>query len=193
MKTNLQTYQRQTSPASEPLSLSEVKKHLRLDDSCTDEDDFLNSLITVARESVENYTNLLIGSQKWVMYQDFVAEQIELNKLPVISIDSFEYIDEDGDTQTMSDFTTIHEDIESYPARLQIEELPDLYEYGYNKVIINFTAGLIDIPKALTQAMLLMIGHWYENRQDVVTGTQVNEVPETSKFLMDSYIYYELR
>jgi hypothetical protein len=39
--------------------------------------------------------------------------------------------------------------------------------------------------------MYLIIGHWYENRQDVVTGTQVNEVPQASQYLMEQYKVYE--
>jgi len=44
-----------------------------------------------------------------------------------------------------------------------------------------------DVPQAIKEAVLLTVGHWYQNRQSVVTGTQVNEVPMTSKYLLDQY------
>ncbi|MFK5282359.1 head-tail connector protein [Lacticaseibacillus paracasei] len=39
----------------------------------------------------------------------------------------------------------------------------------------------------MKQAMYLMIGHYYANRQDVVTGTQVNEMPQASELLLQPY------
>jgi hypothetical protein len=43
------------------------------------------------------------------------------------------------------------------------------------------------VPLPIKQAMYLIIGHLYENRQDVVTGTQVHEIPDSSKYLLESY------
>ena len=59
-----------------------------------------------------------------------------------------------------------------------------------NALQINFTCGYgsaSDVPAAIKQAMLLMIGHLFANRQDVVTGTQVNEVPQNSIDLLYPY------
>ena len=39
----------------------------------------------------------------------------------------------------------------------------------------------------IIQAVYLTIGHWYENRQSVIVGRQVNEMPMTSKYLLDQY------
>jgi uncharacterized phiE125 gp8 family phage protein len=188
-----QTYRLKTAPITEPLVLSELKIHLRLDAACTDEDVYLSSLITVARQMVEKYTSTLLGSQVWELSMDAADYSFEINKLPVISIDEYKYIDENNVSKDMSAFTTVYEDLKSYPARIRTEDVPSIYDFGFNQISLEFTAGLVIIPDALKQAMLLIIGHLYENRQDVVTGTQVNKVPETSQYLMAPYVYNEFR
>ena len=40
-----------------------------------------------------------------------------------------------------------------------------------------------DVPDGILQGMLLMIGHLYENRQAVITGTIATELPMTTRSL----------
>jgi len=35
--------------------------------------------------------------------------------------------------------------------------------------------------------MLLIIGHLYENREDVISGKTITEIPMGSRFLLDPY------
>ena len=142
---------------------------------------------------VENYTGQSLGSQVWYCYQDRLHFTTELIKLPIISLDAFTYLDADNVSQTMASFTTVHTDLVSKPARVEVEDIPDLYDHGFNQVTFEITVGYAVIPDPLIQAITMMCGHWYENRQDVVTGTQVNEMPEASKYLMNPYVYYEFR
>src|SRR5580765_8015305 len=51
------------APAAEPLTLSEVKAHLRID--TTDEDAYLTTLITVARMRCEGATRRALITQTW--------------------------------------------------------------------------------------------------------------------------------
>jgi len=51
------------------------------------------------------------------------------------------------------------------------------YKAGYG-------AKRSDVPEQARQAMLLMIGDWYSNRESVVVGTITSEVPNTAKALM---------
>ena len=55
-------------------------------------------------------------------------------------------------------------------------------------VEVVYEAGFTELPKALRQAMLLMIGHWYTNRETVITGsTTAVEVPLAARTLMNQY------
>lgn len=59
-----------TAPASEPVSLSEVKAWARIDGS--DEDALLTSLIGAARESVEQYLRRSLITQTWKLTLDMI-------------------------------------------------------------------------------------------------------------------------
>ena len=52
----------------------------------------------------------------------------------------------------------------------------------------TITGTIVDgVPRALRQAILLMIGHWYENREATIVGVSINEVPMAVKSLLWQY------
>src|SRR4051812_10578846 len=120
--------QKTVEPATEPLTLTEAKLHLRVD--ATDDDSLITSLITVAREMVETATNRQIVSATWKLSMDcfpsgwsshsgrLIEDQgglrysdglrqwqgnvIKLPRSPVASVSSVTYVDPNGATQTLS-------------------------------------------------------------------------------------------
>nr|CAD6610872.1 bacteriophage protein [Rhizobium sp. Khangiran2] len=80
------TYAQITPPIAEPLTLAEVRAHLRLDD--TQEDALLSSLIATAREHLERETGLCLMAQAWRLYlDDWPADGIiRIAKSPVQAI-----------------------------------------------------------------------------------------------------------
>lgn len=44
----------------------------------------------------------------------------------------------------------------------------------------------------LTTAMLLLVGHWYENREAVALGTIATDLPMAVEALISPYRYYNL-
>lgn len=182
-------YRLVTGPATEPLTYSEVKAFLRLNDDS--EQTFVTTLITIARQIVEGQTWRPLISQTWAL--QFDASELNLfisniNKAPIISIDSVTYYDLNNALQTLS--PTLYEtDIYGNPARFRLKSIPSVYD-RMGALIVNFVCGYTNaaaVPQAIKQAMLLIIGHLYENRQDVVTGTQVNEIPMASRYLLEPY------
>ena len=182
-------YRLVTGPATEPLTYAEVKAFLRLNDDS--EQTFVTTLITIARQIVEGQTWRPLISQSWAL--QFDASELNLfisniNKAPIISIDSVTYYDVNNSLQTLS--PTLYEtDIYGNPARFRLKSIPSVYD-RMGALIVNFVCGYTNaaaVPQAIKQAMLLIIGHLYENRQDVVTGTQVNEIPMASRYLLEPY------
>lgn len=57
--------ERVSGPSSEPITLAEMKLHLRAFASDTDEDALITGLITSAREWVEDYTGRALMDQSW--------------------------------------------------------------------------------------------------------------------------------
>lgn len=182
-------YRLVTGPATEPLTYSEVKAFLRLNDDS--EQTFVTTLITIARQIVEGQTWRPLISQTWALQFDAFELNLfisNINKAPIISIDSVTYYDVNNALQTLS--PSLYEtDIYGNPARFRLKSIPNVYD-RMGALIVNFVCGYTNaaaVPQAIKQAMLLIIGHLYENRQDVVTGTQVNEIPMASRYLLEPY------
>ncbi|RTR01943.1 head-tail connector protein [Halomonas nitroreducens] len=52
-------------------------------------------------------------------------------------------------------------------------------------------AGLV-LDDDLTTAMLLLVGHWYENRESVVLGTIASDLPMAVDALIGPYKHYNV-
>ena len=183
-----------TAPTSEPISLSLARLHLRLDTSGSPashpDDAIVQSLITAVRQNAEDYTGLKIASGTFEVRADsFDDLEISLQTWPVSGITSVSYVDLDGATQTLasSEYTL---DTYTRPARLKATTtFPAAKE-----VTVRFTAGFTDgqspnqypFPKSIESAMLLMLGHLYDNRE-AVSNIQSYERPLGATYLLNPY------
>ena len=183
------SYKLITGPATEPLTLAEAKLYLRVDS--TSEDDLITALIKAARLQVENKTYRMLITQTWDLIldkKDLNESLIQIYKQPITAISSVKYYDVNNTEQTMSasDYQT---EVSSNPAKVQIITFPQIYD-RLGAVTIRFVAGYANagaVPQDIKQAMYFLIGHLYENRQAVVTGTQVNEMPMSVEYLLEPY------
>jgi uncharacterized phiE125 gp8 family phage protein len=61
-----------------------------------------------------------------------------------------------------------------------------------NNATVTFWAGYgvsgDTVPRPIRQAMLLLIGHWYRNRESVAFGVTASEIPQAVKSLLTPYI-----
>jgi len=202
------TLQQVTPPASEPITLDEAKAHLRQDVSA--EDSLIETLIQVAREHTENVTGRALITQTWkYALDDFppfywqphnhrhhVHDQhaIRLPKAPVQSVESVEYVAPDGSNQTV-DASVYRVDSVSEPARVTEADgshWPTTNSVT-NAVTLTFKAGYgdtaSDVPAAIRQAILLLIGHWYDHRR-TVEGDGMAEMPMSAKSLLAPYKFW---
>jgi uncharacterized phiE125 gp8 family phage protein len=169
-----------TGPAVEPLTRDEVKLHLRIDPAITVEHDLVDALITAARTYVENDTSRALITQTWRTYYDrfpylnYRDAVLSLPLLPVQSITHIKYYDESGVLVTLP-ATDYDIDLESGRILSGGELFWPYTQYVLNAVEVQFVAGYgatsASVPAPFKQAMKLLIGHWYENRQEVVIGT----------------------
>jgi uncharacterized phiE125 gp8 family phage protein len=88
-----------TAPTVEPITVSELKSHCRIDAS--DEDTILATYITAARMQAENYLEIALISQTWDLYLDGFPEAFVLRS-PVVSVSSVNYYDQSGALLTLS-------------------------------------------------------------------------------------------
>jgi hypothetical protein len=105
------------APAVEPVSLAEVKEHLRVDGP--DEEPLIVALITTARLTIEHLAGLALVTQRWAVLLDAWpdASAIELPVAPVASVDAVRVYDE-ADQASVIDPAEYFADLASRPARL---------------------------------------------------------------------------
>lgn len=174
-----------TPLATEPVTLVEAKAHLRV--VVTDDDTLITAQISAAREFAEHYTGRALAPQTLELALDtFPADGIELIRSPVTSITSIKYMDADGVEQTLA---TADYSLNDYGVTASVEpaadtEWPETQDVA-NAVKVRYVAGYTEIPKTVKAAMLLLIGHLYENRQEG-TAFKVEQLPLGVKALLNT-------
>ena len=182
----------ETAPANPVLALDDVKDHLRV--TGNDEDDYIASLIEAVRGHFEGPFGLLkrcLVDQTWKFYLDDFTSEIEMPLPPLNSVEHIKYYDTDGVQQTLStDVYDVDDKSEMGRIVLKSGQSWPAVEIGINKVEIEFIAGYgaddTAIPDDLRHAMLLIIGHYYENREDTAPIT-IKEIPHGARMLYGSY------
>lgn len=180
-----------TPVAVEPVTVAEAKLHLRVDNS--DEDALIGALITAAREYGEHYTGCALAPATLEMSLDeFPADLIELDMPPVASITSIKYTDASGVEQTLDPSKY------AFSAYGQARNVSLTYGNSWpvtraipDAVRIRYVTGYTTTPKAARAAILLTIGHLYENRESVGTNTAM-ELPLGARSLFDTVKVWSL-
>ncbi|OHV75643.1 head-tail connector protein [Rhizobium sp. LCM 4573] len=173
------TYALTSPPAAEPLTLAEVKAHLRLDGG--EEDALLSSLIRTAREHLERETGLCLIAQGWRLYLDRWPRDgvIRILKSPVQAIQKITVYDADGAASEVSLEDHLL-DGTGRPARLWLRERPEPGR-AVNGIEIDFAAGFgetgADVPDTLKRAMSIHIGHMFAFRGAISPDQQPAGIP----------------
>jgi uncharacterized phiE125 gp8 family phage protein len=191
-------YQLVTAPASEPVTLAEVQAHVRQDSSA--DDTYLTALITVARAAVEDECNTALITQTWdVFHAGFPAcEYIRLPRGPIASVSSVKYTLADDTEQT---FSNTKYDVDTRRGRVVLKDSqlwPSETLRPMDPVVIRCVLGYGNaaaVPTPIRQAILLIIGHLYEHREEVSLGNVAIEAKAIAKgadALLSRYRYYSL-
>ncbi|HMR01762.1 MAG TPA: head-tail connector protein [Candidatus Competibacter phosphatis] len=179
-----------TAPAEEPMTTAEAKSHLRVDSSS--EDALIDAYVAAARSFYEEAIWRALITQTWALRLEQWpwGDSILLPRPPLQSVTSITYVDSDGDTNTMSsgDYTVYAQD----PGRVWL---------GYSKswpsatlrpgpaITITFVAGYgdaEDVQEIDKQAVRLILGHFYENREEVVAipGISLAQLPMAAQSII---------
>jgi uncharacterized phiE125 gp8 family phage protein len=173
-----------TAPAAAPISVAEAKAHMRVDVS--DDDTLIGSLIETAVAQLDGYDGTLGGramvTQSWTISTRYALEnRIYLPVAPVQSVTSISYYDgnDANQTATVSDYYLHNfEDVawlypksgKSWPS---VYDRPDAFRVEF---VTGYGAASA-VPDDIKTALLLMVAHWYANREPVLTGTISSELP----------------
>ena len=189
-----------TVPAAEPVLIADLKKHLNIDSSFTDDDSYIESLQKVARRHVEVITNRKLITQTWKFFlqgwpdKDFIV--MPYGKLQ--SITHVKYTDADDTVNTDFDeddeFTV---DTDSDPGRIVLkygESYPSATLANQNPIEIQFVLGYgvagANVPDEIILAIKLMVAELYNNREINLLGVNKTTLDAFNNLLAPYKLWY---
>ena len=159
----------ETAPTKEPITLEEVKLHLKIDTA--DDNTLITDLIKTARMLIEKETKRAFITQTWQMYFDLAPHVIEIPKPPLQSVESITVIDSDGEETPVDPGDYMVDASENSPGRVT-PKIGYIWPYhrGFASFVVEFEAGYgddpEDVPEDLRQAILYLVAYLYEHRED---------------------------
>lgn len=161
-----------TAPTADIVSLSEVKTHCRVDHD--DEDAYLVALIEAATSYLDGYSGVMgraLMPQTWRQdFEDF-GDVMRLPVGPVQSITGVSYQDTNGADQTLAstEYVLLRDDFGDYVTLAANKSWPSVGDRA-DAVRITYLTGTASIPVAIKHAAMLLVGHWYANREAVTAA-----------------------
>lgn len=175
-----------TQPSVEPVSVAEIKQHLRIDHD--DDDTMLAAMITAAREEVEHRLERACARQTVQLLLDEFLPDIPLPMPPLVSVLSVTYAAADGSTGTVesTDYTTDVGQEPSWLLQASDADWPQTAAVA-NAVQVTYECGHTpdDIPKSIKHWIMLRVGTLYAYRE-----ADSDKVPQPAPFadrLIDRY------
>lgn len=185
---------RTTEPVIEPVTITQAKSHLRIENDFATDDDYLLHLISTARRYVEDIIDRTLITTQWTMVLDaFPVDEFELPRPPVSQTETttvITYVSQEDGVQTLSD--TLY--------RVDADATPGIVSNNYGltypgtlddrgAVSVSWYAGYGDstkVPPQIKHAILFIVGHLYANREPVIVGSISSSLPLAVNSLLAS-------
>lgn len=179
---------RTADPTSLPVDIAAAKAQCQVEHD--DDNALLEGLIQAATSHLDGYTGILgraLVTQTW--RQDFPAfcSTLRLPLRPIASVSLVTYYDGENVQRTLaSSVYTLRLDAAGYCLGLKpAQSWPGAYRRD-DAISVTFVAGTTPaaVPAAIRQALLMLVGHWYANREPVVIGGAGTELPMAVQALL---------
>ena len=175
------------------ISTSELKEHLRI--TFNDDDNYIVDLEKAAVRRLEEFTNLFLLGTTGIQYGNTFKDLEILFKSPLYNIKP--------DLSTKVSYKTAlgwqiipanqYELVYSMkPSRVYKSSsfidppVIDVFEAWKIDYRLGYTS-IAEIPSPIKQAIKIMVSDMYENRQSVIVGKIVSEIPKTAQYLMNPF------
>lgn len=158
----------------EPIELAEAKERLGIRTAARDAE--IVRLIKAAREHIEDYTDHILARRSlkihgtgWSGRSPLLMHFRPLDGAVLTAVRRYLA---DGTLEAVPGAALIGDRV--FPA--EGSAWPSA-PYGHEVEVEAGYADAADIPEQLIQAMLLLVGHWFENHEAVIVGTSAAELP----------------
>lgn len=181
---------RTVAPTSPVLTVEHAKRQIILEN---DEDEtYLYELLLSADAAVENYIGQCLMPQTWTLTWNHPGRSVlRLPCWPVLSVDKVEQItDSDPVAISPTAYSLVKQ---AKPALLALKSTQICWPYTLNTLAFcaTFQAGYASvslIPADILQAIRMTVATWYQNRESVVIGTIVNDLPGGAKDILKDHV-----
>ena len=171
-----------TAPARQPVTLAEAKIQCRVD--IDDDNELISDYINAATIRCQHAARRTFISTTYDGYFDsWPCRPIEFPFTPLQSVTGVYYTDEAEAEITWASSNYLV-DLITEPGRLKYKStavIPSTILREVNGVRVRFVAGygdnVTDVPEIYRQAIKMLVGHYYENREAVNVGGNVTELP----------------
>lgn len=178
-----------TAPVTEPVTLAEAKEHLRVDFAA--DDAYIAGLIAAAREQVELVSRRALVTQTLELRLHCWPDgySLALPRSPVQSVTSITYTDYTGaaGTMTASDYLLYTQTDPAIVVLKPNKSWPSASLMPGPSICVRYVAGYgaaTAVPMRYRQACLLLIAHWYEQREPGLVGTIYTALPNAVDALL---------
>jgi len=165
-----------TVPASfEPVTLAEAKAQLRIEDGFTLDDDYIQGLISAARDRVEQYCNRFFTAQTITMVwnEPMPLGVISIPYPDLTAVTAIQYV-EDGSLNTV--------DPADYYVDLIAQKITGSFPTADNYRITATTSAPAEIS-GVKQAILMIVTDLYELRTETAVGVSLADNPAVKAML----------
>ena len=166
-----------------PVTIDELRLHLRIDDDTGYEDDLLDNIIYAATKNAEDITRRALLTQTWDYYLNSFPAGNSF-KLPFGNLQTtdddvthIKYTDSDGDQTTMTVTTDyIVETNGEQCGRIVLpygDTWPSFTAYPSNPIVVRFICGWTTaalVPFNIKAAILMICADLYTNRESQYMG-----------------------
>lgn len=179
---------RSADPVNSVLSLLEIKRQCRVDHD--DEDAYLADLLAVAERYVDGKGSLgrAMITQTWQQWSGAKPGEVRVLMTPFRALSAVHYHDENGVLQeaALAQFEAVGTPDETLIRPRQGISWPAT-AITPAAIRLTYTAGFgddpEDVPATIRHAILMMVAHWYDNREAVSSDTMA-EVPYAAEHLL---------